>query len=108
MSTFTYVLGNIENGVFSDELSETIGDVVQKVLAYRKVGSIAVNLKVSPNGEAAVTVAATVKAKAPEKTRPITTFFADEHGNLLRRDPRQHELALRDVTDTKTETLRTA
>lgn len=24
MSTFTYVLGNIENGVFSDELNETI------------------------------------------------------------------------------------
>lgn len=107
MSTFTDVVGGLEGGRAFEQLNDALAEVVQAVLHHRKIGEITLSVKVSPNGESAVSIVPTIKIKAPEGARAVTTFFADEHGNLLRRDPRQRELPLREVADTTTGELKT-
>lgn len=108
MSTFSDIVGSLEGGRAFEQLNDSLIEVVTAVLAHRKVGEITLTVKVSPNGETAVSVVPTIKVKVPEAARAVTTFFADEHGNLLRRDPRQRELPLREVADPTTGELRTA
>lgn len=108
MSTFSDVLGNLEGGIVFEQLNDDLAEVVQAVLKHRKEGEMTVAIKVKPNGEHAVTVTAGIKTKAPQAAKAVTTFFADEHGNLLRRDPRQQELPLRTVADDKPAALRNA
>lgn len=73
--------------------------MVLAVTRHRKVGEITVTIKVSPNGDNAVSVVAAVKSKVPESARGVTVFFADGGGTLLRRNPNQPELPLREVTE---------
>lgn len=108
MSTFTDIIGSLEGGRAFEQLNDSLIEVVQAVVAHRKAGEIILSVKVNPNGESAVSVVPTIKVKVPEATRAVTTFFADDHGNLLRRDPRQRELPLREVADKETGELRSA
>lgn len=108
MSTFADVLGHLEGGVAFDELNDNLTEVVNGVMLHRKVGEITLGLKIKPNGERAVSVEAAIKTKAPRAARGVTTFFADQGGNLLRRDPRQQELPLREAAPARPETLKTA
>ena len=107
MSTFADVLGNLEGGRAFEDLNEQLQDLVTAVLQHQKAGDITLVLKISPNGERAVSVLSSIKAKVPEGARGVTTFYADAGGNLLRRDPRQPELPLRDVADDKPREFRT-
>lgn len=106
MSTFTDIVGSLEGGRAFEQLNDALAEVVQAVLQHRKAGEISLSVKVNPNGENAVSIIPTIKVKAPEGSRAVTTFFADEHGNLLRRDPRQRELPLREVADRETGELK--
>lgn len=99
MSNFSDVLGSVEGGVVFNQLNEQLQDLVVAVTERRKPGEITVTLKVSPNGERAVSVTAALKSKVPEAAKGVTIFYADGGGNLLRRDPRQAELPLREVTE---------
>ena len=101
MSNFADVLGGLEGGIALLQLNDQLQELVQAGTKHRKAGEIALTLKVSPNGETAVSVAAAVKAKIPEGARGVTVFFADASGNLLRRNPNQPELPLREVAETK-------
>lgn len=108
MSTFTDIIGSLEGGRAFDQLNDSLAEVVQAVIAQRKPGEITLSVKVNPNGETAVSIVPVIKVKVPEAARAVTTFFADEHGNLLRRDPRQRELPLREIADPTTGELRSA
>lgn len=106
MNSLTDVIGNLEGGRTLERLNDKLVDVVTAVLQHRKEGEISISLKIKPNGETAVSVTTTVKVKTPEAATAVTTFFADEHGNLLRRDPRQRTLPFREVADAETGELR--
>jgi hypothetical protein len=108
VSNFSDVLGNLEGGRTFAELNDQLQDVVTAVMEHNKPGEITVVLKISPNGQHAVSVAAAIKSKAPEANRGVTTFYADGAGNLLRRDPRQPELPLRDIAEPPRGELRNA
>lgn len=99
MSNFADVLGAVEGGSLFNQLNDALQDLVVAVTETRKVGEISVTLKISPNGETAVSITGAIKAKVPEPNKGITIFYADGGGNLLRRDPRQPELPLREVTE---------
>ncbi len=100
MSNFADVLGNLEGGVTFNQINDQLQELVLAVTQHRKAGEMTVTLKVAPNGETAVSVIAAFKAKVPEASRGTSVFFVDGGGNLLRRDPRQPELPLREVVDT--------
>jgi hypothetical protein len=99
MSNFADVLGSVEGGVAFNEINEALQDLVVAVQQTGKTGEITVTLKISPNGGHAVSVAAAHKVKEPKPAKAITVFYADGGGNLLRRDPRQPELPLREVAE---------
>lgn len=87
------------NGGLHGELSEALADLVTRCDEHRKSGSLTLTISIAPNADGVTfTVTDTVKVKAPEPARAAALFFADEAGNLMRRDPRQIELPLRDVS----------
>jgi hypothetical protein len=99
MSNFSDVLGSVEGGTVFNQINDELQDLVVAVTEHRKAGEITVTLKVSPNGERAVSVTAAFKSKQPQPAKGVTIFYADGGGNLLRKDPRQPELPLREVVD---------
>jgi hypothetical protein len=99
MSNFADVLGSIEGGILFNQLNEQLQDLVVAVTDHRKAGEITLTLKILPNGDRAVSVTGAIKSKVPEAAKGMTIFYADGGGNLLRRDPRQQELALREVDE---------
>ncbi|WP_232629132.1 hypothetical protein [Methylobacterium sp. Leaf118] len=88
------------NGDAYDELTLQLGEVVQAVMQTGKAGSLNLSLKIAANGPGSVTITDEIKVKVPEAARPKTMFFATESGSLMRNNPRQHEMNLRDVSDT--------
>lgn len=87
------------NGGLHHELTEGLAEVTTAVQDLQKAGSLTLTLKIVPAGkeQQAVIIADDVKVKAPA-ARGSSMFFTDPHGNLYRRDPRQPELPLRDVS----------
>jgi len=98
MTTFAQIVSVLRGGRTQSELDDAIQSVVEDVKEHRKAGSVTVTLKITPNGDT-VLVSDQVKAAIPQEQRSNTVFFTDDHGNLLRRDPRQSELPLREVAD---------
>jgi hypothetical protein len=106
MSTFTDIVGAADGGRAFENLNDSLREVVTAVRATRKAGKISVAIKVVPNGEFAINIFPEIKVVVPEATPATTTYFVDEHGNLVRRDPRQSELVFREVADETTGELR--
>jgi hypothetical protein len=96
---FAAVLQEHRNGGLHSELSERLAEVVSAVRQLGKPGAVTVTLTLKPaDGQGnAVVVTDEIKTKVPQPERPSGLFFADDHGNLSRRDPRQPELPLRQV-----------
>ena len=86
-------------GGLHGELSEALAEIVLAVSEHRKKGTLQLQIIVEPNADG-VTVTVTDKNKltVPEGERGAAIYFADDDGNLTRRDPRQQELPLRDAT----------
>jgi hypothetical protein len=84
------------SGGLHGEASEMLAELVAAVQQHGKSGSLTLEVKVAP-GEAPGTLVVrdVLKAKLPEAEKSASLFFADDHGNLSRRDPRQPELPLR-------------
>lgn len=94
---FTDLLGEVENGDFLHELTEAMYLLVSAVRETRKPGQIAIAISVTPTGRESVDLDAKFKVKEPEHDRPSTTFFVTKEGTLLRNDPNQPRLPLREV-----------
>ena len=86
------------SGLLHSELSRELADVVRNVMEHGKDGKLTLTLTISPSKvNGAVEVSDQVNAKPPQADRDAGLFFADHHGNLSRRDPRQPELPLREA-----------
>lgn len=103
---FTDILGEIENGYLLKELTAKLYEVVRATRETRKAGGIKIALKVTPTGRGSVELDATFAATVPEHDRPTTMFFLSPDGTLLRNDPNQPRLPLREVVDSDTGELR--
>lgn len=94
-------------GSLHGELTEKLADLVAACLEHGEGGSLVLTVKVKPNKDGVtVTVTDEVKAKEPEGDRGAALFYADAEGNLSRRDPRQPELPLKDISATSADDLR--
>lgn len=91
---FAAVMQEARKGGLHDEASEAVASVTEQVIDVGKPGTVTIKLTIKPGPEdGTVEIIDEVKAVAPKPKRR-SVFFADDHGNLSRRDPRQPELPL--------------
>lgn len=86
------------DGAAHGELSEMLQDLVAAVVEHNKAGKLTLTITVQP-GEAYGTylVRDDVKSSPPKPDKTASLFYADDRGNLSRRNPMQPELPLRPV-----------
>lgn len=86
------IMAEIDSHNLHEAMSAALAEVVRGVEATGKVGTLTLTFKVKKNKDRQVMVDSEVKRKVPEEGIATTMFFADENGNLTRRDPKQAEL----------------
>lgn len=100
MKPFTETLREIQRGSLLDELEEALVDTVRAVRETGKGGALKLEIKIKPASKGdnnQLFVDAKVTTSEPKADRPTTLFFATDANELLRKDPRQHELELRSI-----------
>lgn len=92
-------------GVMHEELSQAFADLVQACTDTGKKGSLTIKVTLAPQAdEITMQVFDEVKVATPKHDAKPALFFADEHGNLHRTNPRQEQIqALREVPGGKAE-----
>ena len=103
---FTDIIGELEGGDVLRELTEALYEVARAVRDTRKAGQISFTVNVTPTGKSFI-LDAKIVSKIPEHDRPSTTFFMTPDGTLMRNDPAQPRLPLREVMDEQTGELKT-
>lgn len=103
---FADILRDLGRGAVIDEAAVMLQDLVRAVRDYGKKGTFNLRVEIQPmKGEnQALIVSAKADAKPPAGEPTSAVFFADEHGNLLRDDPRQPQLPLRELSGLHTST----
>lgn len=98
---FSAFLQEQRDGLLHAELSDQLATLAAAVSDTNKAGTLTLTIKVKPSKVfGALEVEDDLKVKPPQSDRGAAIFFADEHGNLSRRDPRQPQLpgVVRDVS----------
>lgn len=96
---FADVLGQIRGGMLHEELTLQTAHLVSTVIEHGKPARLTLTIDIRPNGEGAVLVSDKLTAKEAEPARGSTVFFATPEGSLVRHDPRQPQLPLREVAE---------
>lgn len=96
---FAAWLQDHRGGRLHAELTAVLADVTDAVKAHNKAGSVTVKIDLKPQGNMVV-VSDRVTAKLPEGDPDIALYFVDDDGNLVRDDPNQPKLPLREVPRT--------
>lgn len=95
---FAAVIQEQRQGGLHGELSHELANLVASVQETRKPGVLTLTLKVTPNKDGVtVTLSDDISVKLPKSDRGAAIFFVQGDGNLVRNDPRQPELPLREV-----------
>lgn len=94
---FDEVLRQSENGQLLRDLTEAYYSITHAVMETRKNGALKIAFKFTPTGKGAVEIDAKFDADVPEHARPTTTFFVTAAGGLIRDDPFQPSLPLREA-----------
>lgn len=85
-------------GLTHEELSDALRDLVIAVAEEGKAGSLTFTVKIKPMGKGdGLEISADIKSKPPAKTPGVSIFFATPDGALVREDPRQKNLELREI-----------
>lgn len=93
------------NGGLHDDLSNALVELVNACVETGKKGVLTLKVTVTPTkDEVTLLVTDDVNVATPKPDAKPALFYHDEHGNLLRRDPRQPELPLREIAGGKTQT----
>ncbi|TDD77718.1 hypothetical protein [Actinomadura rubrisoli] len=100
---FADVLRDLGRGCVIDEAAVMLQDLVRAVRDYGKKGTFNLRVEIAPmKGEnEALIVSASATAKPPAGEATTGVFFADGVGNLVRDDPRQPQLPLRELNSEK-------
>lgn len=95
---FADLLREHRNGSTHDELSDAMQALVAAVVEEGKVGRLTLTISIKPMGRGdGLEVAADIKVAAPKPSPGVSIFFASPENNLVRQDPRQAALELREV-----------
>lgn len=86
------------NGSTHDELSDKLQELVAAVTEEERSGTLTFTIMLKPMGKHdGLEVAADVKIKPPKPKAGVSLFFASPENNLVRQDPRQAAMELREV-----------
>ena len=86
------------NGATHDELSDQLQELVAAVTEEGRAGTLTLTVTIKPMGKNdGLEVAADVKSKPPKSKPGVSIFFASPENNLVRQDPRQATMELREV-----------
>lgn len=87
------------SGSTHDELSDALNALVAAVTDEGKAGKLTLTIAIKPAGRdsGALEVAAEIKAAPPKPAPGVAIFFATPENNLVRQDPRQAALELREI-----------
>lgn len=98
LKPFGQFLHEQRNGLLHDELSEGLAAVVAQCVETGKKGALTLKVEVKPTQDGVtLLVVDDVKLNLPKHDAKPSLFFFDDDGNLLRKDPRQTELNLREL-----------
>lgn len=95
----TDLLREVEDGEFVDDITRKVYEIIHAVRETRKPGKLSISLTFTPSGRGLVAIDGDFTEKLPKHARPSTTFFVTPEGTLLRDDPNQPRLPLREVAD---------
>lgn len=86
------------NGHTHDELSDALQALVADVNEQGKSGSLTLTITVKPVGKGdGLEVGVDIKSKPPKAAAGVSIFFPTPENNLVRQDPRQQAMELREV-----------
>jgi hypothetical protein len=95
---FADLMREHRNGVTHDELSDALQELVSAVSEEGKGGTLTLTISVKPLGKHdGVEVGADIKVKAPKPKIGVSVFFVSPENNLVRQDPRQATMELREI-----------
>jgi hypothetical protein len=98
---FNDLLREHRNGMTHDELSDALNELVAAVADEKRGGTLTFTVSVKPYGkDGALEVSAETKVKLPKKTPGSSIFYVSPENNLLREDPRQTKMELREAPPT--------
>lgn len=97
---FADVLRDLNHGQVADEAAVLMQELVNSVRSQGKKGTFTLKIDVAPmkGNSRALLISASATSKPPSSEPIAAAFFADDDGNLLRDDPRQTALPLREVS----------
>lgn len=99
---FGQFLHEQRNGALHDDPSRGLVELVNACVETGKKGMLTLKVTISPNDdEETLVVLDDIVLKVPKPTTKAGLFYFDKDGNLLRRNPRQEELPLREVAGGK-------
>lgn len=85
-------------GITHDLLSDALQDLVAAVVQEQKVGKLVLTIGVKPMGKGdGLEVSAQIDCKPPKETAGVAIFFPTPDNNLVRQDPRQTTMELREI-----------
>lgn len=91
----TQVLAEIRGGVFVNEASKELGELVERIRDSGKKGAITITLEIAPSGKdnriMTVKPKLALKKPAAPETDEASIFYA-QRGDLVRDDPEQRKL----------------
>lgn len=93
-------LAHLNKGLFDDEATEELAKLVKAVRETGKKGELTIKLAVKmidQSAEDTVLITPTVAAKLPSPEPRRNVFYSTHDGDLLRNDPNQGELNLKEV-----------
>ena len=87
------------NGATHDDLSDALQELVAAVVSEGRAGKMTITIAVKPMGResGALDVSAETKVTAPKPAPGSSVFFASPENNLVRQDPRQTTMELREI-----------
>jgi hypothetical protein len=97
---FSQQIAFMSKGMLDDELTEVLAEVVRAVRETGKQGTVSLNLKIGMLNRAdenTMKITPTITHKAPEADRAEAIMWSTADGDLLRNDPDQRALDLREV-----------
>ncbi|HEY2250933.1 MAG TPA: hypothetical protein VGH74_07715 [Planctomycetaceae bacterium] len=94
---FSDLLRELRYGEALDELSAALNELVAHCVASNKPGELTLKLKLKPSKSGAIEITDAVTVAGPKPERGSSLFFATPENNLIRNNPRQTNLDLRQV-----------
>ncbi len=99
---FSQQIAHLSKGTLDLELTETLSNLVKAINEHAKKGSITLTLSLKPEvikGEVKMLkISAEVKVSTPQPQRITSHLYPTYEGDLLRLDPDQGQLDLKEVS----------